>query len=179
MTDWSQIVKQHGSAVWKTAWRLLGNEADAADCFQNAFMAAVELSRTQPVRNVSALLRRLATVKALDRLRQRYRLGDRHVPLDDSVVPADPTDEPPRRAQASELAQDLRDALAELDQRHASVFCLTCLEGLSYKQVAGQLGMTVSNVGVILNRTRAQLRQRLRVHAPSDTAPQSDREIRT
>ena len=89
MTDWSQVVKQHGPAVWKTAWRLPGNEADAADCFQNAFMAAVELSRAETARNVGALLRRLATVKALDRLRQRYRRRERNVMLDDCVITPD------------------------------------------------------------------------------------------
>src|SRR5262249_50765402 len=31
MTDWSQVVQQHGPMVWRTAHRLLNNEADAAD----------------------------------------------------------------------------------------------------------------------------------------------------
>jgi hypothetical protein len=38
MTDWSQVVQEHGPLVWRTAYRLLGNEADAADCFQRAFV---------------------------------------------------------------------------------------------------------------------------------------------
>ena len=40
MTDWSQIVQEHGPLVWRTAYRLLNHEADAADCFQRTFVSA-------------------------------------------------------------------------------------------------------------------------------------------
>ena len=64
-----------GAAVWRTAYRLLGNRADADECFQEAFLAALEVSRREPVRDWGALLRRLAAARALDRLRRRYRHG--------------------------------------------------------------------------------------------------------
>jgi outer membrane lipoprotein-sorting protein len=51
MTDWSEVVRRHGPIVWKTAYRLLNHEADAADCFQNTFVSAWELSRAEAVRN--------------------------------------------------------------------------------------------------------------------------------
>jgi DNA-directed RNA polymerase specialized sigma24 family protein len=38
------------------------------------------------------------------------------------------------------------------------VFCLHCLEGWSYQDVAGQLGVTVNAVGVLLHRARQRLR---------------------
>jgi DNA-directed RNA polymerase specialized sigma24 family protein len=79
--DWPEIVQQHGPIVWKTVYRLLSNEADAADCFQNAFMAALDVSRTQTVRNWPGLLKRLATTSALERLRQRYRQSGRETGL--------------------------------------------------------------------------------------------------
>ena len=73
MQDWQTIVTEYGPLVWRTAYRLLANHADAADCFQETFLAALELSRRQPVRNMSGLLVRLATTRAIDRLRQRGR----------------------------------------------------------------------------------------------------------
>ncbi len=39
MDDWSEIVRLHGPMVWATACRLVGDHADAADCFQEAFVA--------------------------------------------------------------------------------------------------------------------------------------------
>src|SRR5262245_29492172 len=73
MTDWSQIVAQHGPLVWRTAQRLLAHEADAADCFQRTFTAAVELAERETIRHWPALLRRLATARALEQLRERLR----------------------------------------------------------------------------------------------------------
>ena len=61
MANWSQIVQEHGDIVWRTAHRLLGNEADEADCFQRTFVSALELSRKEPIRTGPLL--RLATVR--------------------------------------------------------------------------------------------------------------------
>jgi RNA polymerase sigma factor (sigma-70 family) len=61
-----------------------------------------------------------------------------------------------------------REALAQLDARQAQIFCLICLDGLSYAETADQLGLTVSHVGVLLNRARLGLRERLRGHGPPD-----------
>ena len=76
--------------------------------------------------------------------------------------------EPDQAAAVSELGDHLREALAELDTRQAQVFCLVCLEGLSYAETADQLGLTVCHVGVLLNRARLGLRQRLGGHEPAD-----------
>jgi RNA polymerase sigma-70 factor (ECF subfamily) len=167
MTDWSQIVEQHGPMVWKTVYRLVHHDADAADCFQRTFLAALELSQAQTVRHWPALLRRLATARALDLLRQRRRQAGRLQPLvaDSAVSPL--AAQPGAAAQASELAGQLRLALAELDDRQAQVFCLACLEGCSYEEIAAQLGITVNHVGVLLTRARSSLQERLRTFDPA------------
>jgi RNA polymerase sigma factor (sigma-70 family) len=93
--DWQTIVTECGPLVWRTAYRLLGNHADTADCFQETFLAALELSRRQPVRNMSGLLVRLATTRAIDRLRQRVR--HEHCPAQaatDETGSSGPADEP-------------------------------------------------------------------------------------
>src|SRR6266403_6184014 len=70
-TDWAALIRRCGPAVWRTAVRLLSNEADAADCFQRTFVSALEVSRKEAVRNWPALLKRLVTARAIERLRQR------------------------------------------------------------------------------------------------------------
>src|SRR5438128_5345494 len=77
MTNWLQIVQEHGPLVWRTAYRLLNHGADAADCFQRTFVSALEVALVERVRHWPALLRRLATARALDQLRQRRREADR------------------------------------------------------------------------------------------------------
>lgn len=162
MTDWSEIVQQHGPIVWQTVYRLLSNEADAADCFQNAFMAALEVSRSQTVRNWPGLLKRLATTSALARLRQRHRESRRVVGLPQEPLGDDSALDPASTVEAKELAERLRLALASLDERDAEVLILAHMEGFSYRQIAEQFGVTVNHVGVLLNRARSSLRSRLR-----------------
>jgi RNA polymerase sigma-70 factor, ECF subfamily len=159
MTDWPTIVRDHGPAVWRTARRLLGHDADAADCFQQTFAAAVELDRREPVRHWPAALARLATARALDLLRKRKR--SRAEPL-----AADPPDRRPPAA-AGELADALRVALADLDPVQAELFCLVRLDGWANADAAAQVGVTANHAGVLLHRARAALRERLTAFDPA------------
>jgi len=167
MTDWSQIVVEYGAIVWRTAHRLLHHDADAADCFQRTFVSALELTRTETIRHWPGLLRRLATARALELLRQRRREADRLRPLISGASVSVKTPGPDQAAEASELGSQLREALAELDPRQAQIFCLARLEGWRYEEIAEQLGLTVNHVGVLLNRARTMLCERLRSHEPA------------
>lgn len=166
MVDWEHVVNRFGPVVWKTAYRLLGNRADAEDCFQETFLAALKLARGQPVRHWPALLQRVATVQAIDRLRRRSRQSAREGPADwEAVGGSEPW--PGQRAEAAELSDKLRHALARLSDRHAEVFCLVALDGWSYQEAAEHLGMTVDAVGVSLHRARKQLQDLLAPALPS------------
>jgi RNA polymerase sigma-70 factor (ECF subfamily) len=168
MTDWPAIVSAFGPLVWRTAYRLLGNDADAGDCFQRAFLSAVEAEASGPVRNWPGLLTRLTTARALEQLRQRRRSALRLAPLGDTP-PADETAaDPLDTAAAGELVDRLRDALATIDPTQAEVFCLVCLDDLSYREAADQLGVTPNHAGVLLNRARAALRERLWAFDPAN-----------
>src|SRR5262245_11881737 len=174
VVDWSHIVEQHGPLVWTTVYRLLRHDADAADCFQRTFLSALVLSRTQTVRNWPGLLRRLGTARALESLRLRLRQAERLRPLLVEVVGSSSTPEPDQVAAASELSDHLREALTMLDARQAQVFCLICLDGLSYTETAEQLDLTTSHVGVLLNRARHVLRERLKDHGPAGACPSEE-----
>jgi RNA polymerase sigma-70 factor (ECF subfamily) len=167
MADWSKIVEEHGPLVWRTAFRFLHREADADDCFQRTFVSAIELVRSQKeIRSWPALLVRLATARALDQLRQRCRDAPRLSGLPDKPVVDDKAHDPFEDAAAEELAAKLRQALAAIDTHQAQVFCLACLEDWSYHEIADQLCVTVNHVGVLLNRARAELRDRLQTFRP-------------
>ena len=90
--DWQTITKKHGTRVWQVAYRLLGNHEDASDCFQETFISALEVSKKQHVRNFPALLTRLATARAIDQLRRRFRRSNFSTSQDnwDAVPSANP-----------------------------------------------------------------------------------------
>ena len=161
MTDWEKIVGRHSGTVWQTAYRLLGDREEAADCFQETFLAALELSRREKVRNFSALLKRLCMFRAMDRLRKRMsRAGHENTSVDFSRV-ASGNPGPVQQAQAVELSERLRQGLTELPEKQAEVFCLRCVEQMSYGEIARQLEIKRSTVGVMLHRARSRLRELL------------------
>jgi RNA polymerase sigma-70 factor, ECF subfamily len=157
MTDWSELAARHGPAVWRTAYRLLGCEADAADCFQETFLSAVRVESAEAVANWGGLLRRLAVARGLDLLRRRRRERERQGPwaVGEDALARCPG--PPEEAQGRELAGRLRLALSELPAREAEVFCLRCMEELTYEEIASRLGLRVNAVGVLLHHARRRL----------------------
>lgn len=161
MTDWNSVVREHKQLVWHTVYRLVGNDADALDCFQETFLDAVKVDRKEPVDNWPALLRHLATARALDLLRVRYRQRGRIDPLADLATAVSLQPGPSEAAEAIELANRLRRALTELTDRQAQVFCLCRLEGLTYREVAEQMELDTNSIGVLLHRAVKLLQQRL------------------
>jgi len=161
VTDWRAIVEQYGGLVWSTACRLVNSPADAEDCFQETFLEAVKVARREPVRDWASLLRHLATARALNMLRARGRQRRHTDALADPAAAVSQKAGPQQEAEASELAERLRVALAELPLDQAAVFCLSCLDELSYREVGERLELTPNAVGVLLHRARRRLRELL------------------
>ena len=88
MDDWNQILDDFGPVVWRQTLRMLGNAADAADCFQIVMFEAIELSKREEVHAWGPLLRRLAILRSLDRLRARYRERKDPRPVDEMELQA-------------------------------------------------------------------------------------------
>ena len=156
MTDWPSILAEHGDAVWRTVYRLLDHHADALDCYQETFLAAWRFAQREPVAEWRPFLVSLATRRATDRLRQRYR--DRARTRSDG--PNEPSSEaecPVGHATAKELMDRVREGIAELPEKQAQVFWLSCVEGLSHQEISGRLEITPGEARVLLHRARNQL----------------------
>jgi RNA polymerase sigma-70 factor (ECF subfamily) len=156
MPDWQEILERDGPPAWRAAYRITGNRADADECLQEAFLGGLELARRETVKDWGALLRRLATARAVDRLRQRDR-GPRGQ-LADWGSFRGAVASPSQDAEDAELAQRLRGALAQISPRQSEIFCLHVLEGFSYEEIARQTAVSVAAVGVHLHRARERLR---------------------
>lgn len=169
MTNWDSIVANDGPVVWRTLWRLLANRADVEECFQETFVAALKLARRQTVDCWPAMLCSLATARAMDRLRKRYRrreLGNQAESgrSSNSQQLADTPSTaagPVEQAVATELSERLRCALAQLPDKQAEIFSLHVLCGWSHHEVAERLQMTDNAVGVAVHRARLRLRELL------------------
>jgi RNA polymerase sigma factor (sigma-70 family) len=159
--DWQVIIKEHGAIVWQTAYRLLGNHADTADCFQETFLAALQVSQRQSVRNFPALLVRLATSRAIDQLRQRFRRSRHRANMADQANLSSTNPRPEEQIQAQELGDRLRNAVGQLPPQESKAFCLRYLSDMSYREIAEELDINTSAAGVLLHRAKARLRESL------------------
>lgn len=157
MTDWSIILMEHGPAVWRTVYRLLDHHADALDCYQETFLAAWRFAQRETVGDWRSFLVNLATRRAMDRLRQRYRNRVRIIAIDRLSESASDAECPVGQASAKELMNRVREGLAELPDKQAQVFWLSCVEGLSHQQISDRLGITTGEVRVLLHRARTRL----------------------
>ncbi|OVZ55222.1 RNA polymerase subunit sigma [Pigmentiphaga sp. NML080357] len=148
---------------WLVAWlqRKLGNRSDAADLAQDTFTRIWEGARTQAIQDIRqpraylTIVAKRLMINYLERqsLHQAY-LASLHLLPEDSVPSAE------TRAILLETLQELDALLGELPAKVRTAFLLSQLEGLSYEDIAGQMGISVRTV----TRYMAQgFRQCLRV----------------
>jgi RNA polymerase sigma-70 factor (ECF subfamily) len=149
-----QAFRAQHRLVFRTAYRVTGNAADAEDVLQTVFLRLLRRdSHSDPLENPESYLRRAAVNAALDVIRSRQT---------DATIPL--SDETPARMQpdVSSLRQTLARAIAQLKPRPAEIFTLRFIEGFSNLEIAEMLGISQVLVAVIVYRTRQQLRKQLR-----------------
>ena len=145
--------RQHYGLVFRTAYRITGNAADAEDVSQVVFMRMLRRGRqAETLENEESYLRRAAINAALDVVRSRK--ADHFVELPEDVPQQD----------SPELRQALRQALGTLQPRSAEIFALRFLEGFTNPQIAKMLGISQILVAVIVYRARQQLRKEISKH---------------
>jgi RNA polymerase sigma-70 factor (ECF subfamily) len=166
LPEWSQIVSENGDAVWRTVFRILDHDADAHDCYQETFLAAVRIASARPPQDWSRFLVAVATRRAIDRLRQRIRSRGRLRSLQ-AVGDVAANTSPSAQLDAGDLLDRVRKALVELPQAQADAFWLASVEALSHAEIGRQMEIDANYVGVLVHRARSRLRQLL-----SDSAPQ-------
>ena len=153
MTDWEDLIDKCGPMVICISWRILGNSADVEDNVQDVFLEAFRIHERTTIRHWRGLLRRLATLGALAKRRQRRH----HVSLAE-VLPLDvKTPAPEETAIRRELETKLRDAVAALPEREGATFALRYFENLELPEIARCLGISYSAAGAALSRARAKL----------------------
>lgn len=155
--DVDALARSYGPLVLRTAWRVLGNQAQAEDVQQDVFLRLLE-TRHDGIASWPAYLTAAATRAAIDVLRKRQRWWGL-LPGLEATLPSQAPSAEEAGIEAQRAAQ-LRSALGTLPKREAQCFALRYLEGLEIAEIASALQLKANHVGVILHRAR----QRLALH---------------
>jgi RNA polymerase sigma-70 factor, ECF subfamily len=163
------------TAIFRTAFRITGNLADAEDVGQETFLKACNgmcqfTGDTRDGRAFAAWVCRIAANESIDTLRRRRK--GRLISIDDPLPDRDGTDlmqrlkasadDPEQRYARLELRRMLACEIAQLDPSLRSVCLLRDVAQLSTQETAERLRISSTAVRIRLFRARLKLRERMR-----------------
>lgn len=164
-----ELFRRHERATYRVALVMMQSTWDAEEVVASTFL---ELWRKRDaVRLVDgSVLPWLLTVLSLmaknhQRGTRRYRKLLARVPH--AGTEPDHADEVARTVDALPVTAAVREALAELDARDASILLLCVVQELSTRDAALALGIPDGTVKSRLSRVKARLRSRLNAYAPT------------
>jgi RNA polymerase sigma-70 factor, ECF subfamily len=164
---YEEMVRRHLPRMLATARRVLGNEEDARDAIQDAFLSAFRaLDSFEGQSRLSTWLHRIAVNAALMKLRSKRRRPER--PITDllprftedghQAEPAAPWPGALQMLVAEETRAAVRQAIDQLPEGYRTVLVLRDIEGMDTEETARQLEVGEGVVKTRLHRARQALR---------------------
>jgi RNA polymerase sigma-70 factor (ECF subfamily) len=166
------LVERHSRNVYRLAYRMTGNQHDAEEVVQEAFLRAYQkLSQFASRANFGTWVYRIAANYAIDRMRQKKSEdSNRALPAREtedgvemdliSTVP-DVAPSPERLAQSSQLAAQMRRALTQLTPAERTAFVMRHWGGSGIEEIAEALKSSTSAAKNTVFRSVQKLRKTL------------------
>ena len=166
-----ELVRATYADTYTLAYRLTGDEEDARDVVQEAYLRAYRgLKKFRGDAQFSTWMYRITANCAATALGKRRR--ERHDPLADDAPLADerPEADPQALADASSLRDRVSDALSDLPPKLRAVVVLRDIYDLPHDAIAAELGISESAAKVRLHRARRKLREQVFPGRPQEDA---------
>jgi RNA polymerase sigma factor (sigma-70 family) len=147
-----RIFDQHYELMYRTAYSLTGNRADAEDIVQTIFLRLLNRDLPPDLRSApERYLYRAAFNLSLNTIRDRARhvLTDNLEAFDAGYAPSE---------ESAAVDGRIREAIAGLHPAAAQIVVLRYVHDYSIAEIAGMLGTTRGTVAVSLFRSRARLK---------------------
>ena len=138
-------MKSYGPELVTMLWRILGNEQDVCDAYQDTFLKLAHYEGRQKPEHVKAYVFRSAANTAISMLRRRIieRKNFSEIRVLENFK-----NSPSNELDTKLLRDNLRTDIARLPEHLRNVITLHDLAELSYKQVGKILGITVATARV-------------------------------
>jgi RNA polymerase sigma-70 factor (ECF subfamily) len=168
-----ELVIRHKDRIFNLCYRFLGDDEEANDSAQEAFVKAYgSLNRFRMESAFSTWLYRIAVNACKNKLGSAaYKTKRRTVSLDNPGTPSNETSpmeipngapSPLARMEEKERRALIQRALDSLPTEFKMVVTLRDVEGLSYEDIADITGLNLGTVKSRIARARTDLRNRLR-----------------
>jgi len=168
LSAYDRLMQRYEKRVYALCFRMAGNQDDAADLAQEAFLKAFRaLPSFNGQAQFSTWLYRIVTNTCLDERRRQARRPqlfslDKPLNTEDGqlalTLPAEASD-PLATALSQETEIEIRTLLSMLPAEQRIVLVLRDMEGYSYDEIARMLNLNGGTVKSRLNRARRKLRE--------------------
>jgi RNA polymerase sigma-70 factor (ECF subfamily) len=163
-----QIMRQHNRMLFRTARAILGDDSEAEDALQEAYVQAYHsLESFRGDAKLSTWLARIVANEALMRLRKQKRRAE-IVPIQpaagqelERVSDTDMNNAPDTSAERKEMRLLLEAQIDALPDAYRTVFMLRAVEELSVEETADVLEIPQATVRTRFFRARSLLRESL------------------
>lgn len=154
----AEAAQANFAKVFAIARRILGDDAEAEDVSQEAFVKLWNKPPDLGLRGAQlpTWLYRVTSNLCIDRLRKK-----RPDQLDDTIEIRSDLPGPEQIAERAQVARAIDETLALLPDRQRAALALTYYEGLSNREAAQALDVTVDALESLLSRARRAVKQRL------------------
>ncbi len=161
-----QLVERHQNAVIGTVAKMLGNASESEDIAQQVFLRIWRnAKRYRPEAKFTTYLytitRNLVFNESRRKSRKKEVSSDEREENSHQLIAANPDRQPDAELLQAELQAAVDAAIAALPEAQRMAVVLRRYEQLSYEEIAGVLGLSVSAVKSLLFRARTALRENL------------------
>ena len=154
-----ELVRATYADVYTLAYRLTGNEEDASDVVQEAYLRAYKgLKRFRGEARFSTWMYRITANAAATLVQERRRRRAESLDTVDEPIDTSIEGQPEAAAESAIGLEDLARAVAALPPKLRSTVVLKDVYGLSHEAIAEDLGISVAAAKVRLHRGRKRLR---------------------
>ena len=162
------LVERHSRAIYRSAYRITGNAADADDIVQEAFLRAYRAMHNFDARaSLSTWLHRIAINCALDLIDARKRRGTTSHDEDLLATVASTEIAPDRIAHGNEVQRAVALALQSLSGNERTAFVLRHYEGMPLEEIGKVLGTRMNATKNTVFRAVRKLREQLQPYMGS------------
>jgi RNA polymerase sigma-70 factor (ECF subfamily) len=161
----------HYDRIYTMVFRLVGNQADAEDITQQAFLkcyhAFDQFDAQTEETNIAGWLYRVAVNQAYDNLRRQKRRHNWRERLVRLWPPNQAAPDPAGAVERLETQANVRQILADMKPRDAKLLLLRHA-GLSYKELAAALKVAPGSVGSLLTQAKRTFAKKYRRAFPQE-----------